>query len=291
MTRHDEHRPAAAGHAWSFYNTMSDDTLCLTDSKGHQFKPHEGQARIVSMTDPLTDLVLALELGDQLVGHVTRPSRIPDSRDIGSVLLPDLERITSLEPSHVLVHPTRTPQAIQDHLMEKGLQVVAMAPATVQDNFGLFCFFGELFGVKDNADTLSRRFEAGLARVKMAMHTMPVKRVLYIDNHTPFLTIAKDSYVASLFEIIHILPVQASDGGIVLTDIPDSMLMSIDKVLFNGAPGLFRPADIAQFAKSHNIDMNRLHRLDVDPAQQIGVRAIEMLETLPDLRKALDHTA
>ncbi len=270
---------------------MSDDTPCLTDNKGQQFRPHEGQARIVSLADSLTDLVLALELGDQLVGHVTRPGRIPDSRDIGSALEPDCERILSLDPSHILVDPARTPQAIQDLLQEKGQQVVTIAPATVQDNFHLFCFFGALFGVQDSADTLSRRFEACLARVKMAMHKLPVRRVLYIDNHTPFRTIAKDSYVASLFDITHILPVQPADGGIVLNEISESLLLSVDKILFNGAPGLFRPSDIVQFAKTYGLDMDRLHRLDIDPTQQIGVRAIEMLETLPDLRKTIDQTA
>lgn len=268
---------------------MSDDTPCLTDSAGHMFKPHQGPARIVSLSAPLTDLLLALDLESQLVGSEVRADRIVTSRFVGTALAPDLDRIKELEPTHILIDPRDTPRTVQDLLYESGLDIIAMAPKTIQDNFHMFCFFGALFNVQDNADTLSRRFEAGLARVKMAMRTTKTRRILYLANKDPWRTCAKDSYVASLFGTIHIHPVTGPDGDIILTDIPQALLLSVDKVLFNGAPNLFRRADLKAFAKRFDLPAGKVLRLDMDPARQFGVRAIEMLDTLPGLRAVIDE--
>ncbi|WP_150000033.1 hypothetical protein [Iodidimonas gelatinilytica] len=51
---------------------MASDMKTLVDARGRILMPHEGEARIVSLSPALTELVFALDLGTHLVGRTGR---------------------------------------------------------------------------------------------------------------------------------------------------------------------------------------------------------------------------
>lgn len=251
--------------------------------------PHEGEARIVSLSPALTELVFALDLGTHLVGRTGRCAKSVEGLAavscVGDLHSIDYERLQSLNPTHVLMDFGNTPKTVVDALDALELPLLSVEMTDPQQNFDLYSLFGAVFSVPMAADTLSRRFEAALARVTMAMRNKTRQRVLYLAQKDPYQTVAKSSYGAALLDLAQLeligAPETASemeDGGALA--MTESLLLSVNKILFNGSSVKFKRADIKAFAEEFGVPRSKLVRLDNDPNMQFGVRAIDSMDRL-----------
>ncbi|WP_210431433.1 ABC transporter substrate-binding protein [Iodidimonas gelatinilytica] len=205
----------------------------------------------------------------------------------------DYERLQSLNPTHVLMDFGNTPKTVVDALDALELPLLSVEMTDPQQNFDLYSLFGAVFSVPMAADTLSRRFEAALARVTMAMRNKTRQRVLYLAQKDPYQTVAKSSYGAALLDLAQLeligAPETASemeDGGALA--MTESLLLSVNKILFNGSSVKFKRADIKAFAEEFGVPRSKLVRLDNDPNMQFGVRAIDSMDRLIALREKTD---
>ena len=274
---------------------MTEDPQSFVDTAGRAHSPAPGEPRIISLAAPLTDLCIALELADAIVGRTADcevgAGIAATSAVVGSPAAPDLDRIRDLAPTHALVHLAETPPAIIGALFELGIDVVAVRPRTPGDNFELFRLIGGIFSVLPEADTLARRLEAALARIKMALRKAPLRRILYVRGVDPFRIVTPASYAARMLELARLElvgPAEAQDE--IATFAPDDALLgSVDAILFDGSNGTFRRADLRSFAAARGLESARLYLLEERVADWYGVRAIAAVDDLIDLRRRLER--
>jgi ABC-type hemin transport system substrate-binding protein len=179
---------------------------------------NNGTPRIASLVPSVTELACALGLLPWLVArtgfcvHPAEPlSRVPK---VGGTKDVNLERLRALAPTHVIVNVDEnridTVQALRDFVPE----VIVTHPCAPQDVLGLIdqlrAAFGALPGVTEAALALAAELRTELA-VAPARDGGPV---LYLIWRSPWMTVARDTYIAQLLAHAGWPTLPAWDGGV-----------------------------------------------------------------------------
>jgi ABC-type hemin transport system substrate-binding protein len=163
--------------------------------------------RIASLVPSLTELVAALGLGDRLVartGYCIHPAGLVRSiPKIGGTKDVNLAKLRRLAPTHVLVNMDENRRETVEAMRAWGdstPQIVVTHPLAPQDNQALVdqfvALFGLVEGVAAKALTLQRALEDELALTQPGAHE--VQRVLYLIWREPWMTVARDTYLANM---------------------------------------------------------------------------------------------
>lgn len=279
---------------------MAEPRTPFVDAADTQHAPAV-DARIVSLVPALTELVFALGLGERLVGRTEfchAPEAARDVDSVGGTKKINYDKLAALAPTHALLNKEENTRAIADRLAEMGIAAVVTFPKRPEDNFDLYRLVGGLFGAQSEADSLARRLEAGLARVKMAMRGKNMRRVLYLIWKEPYMTVGNDTYIANSLELAHLRAVHPPgepDAGLApdqarypQVEIGDPLLLSVDAVLFPDEPYAFKRSEIKAFAEAFGVPRDKLIALSGKTAGWYGAHAPEAMEELVTLRAKID---
>ena len=162
--------------------------------------------RIASLVPSLTELVVALGLGDALVartGFCIHPAdalrAVPKIGGTKDVNLAKLER---LAPTHLLVNIDENRRETVEAIAAwpRPPQIIVTHPIDPADNLGLIAQLVEPFGaepgVRDKAAALTDALRTELALTVPAGRTP--QRVLYLIWREPWMTVARDTYIARM---------------------------------------------------------------------------------------------
>jgi hypothetical protein len=187
------------------------------DVAGQAHPRAAASARIVSLVPSLTELLFDLGLGERVVGRtgfcVHPRAALRTVPKVGGTKDVKLERIRELAPTHVLVNMDENRRETVDALAAFVPHIVVTHPNTPQDNLDLFALLGDLLGAEDAAARLADDLRAALAEAAALRATLADERVLYLIWREPWMTIARDTYIAATLAAVgwHTLP--AVDGG------------------------------------------------------------------------------
>ena len=172
----------------------------LVDALGHRHAPAP-DARIVCLVPSITELLCDLGLAGRLVGRTgfcIHPREVVASiPKVGGTKDVNIEKIRKLAPTHVVVNIDENEKPTVDRLAEFVPHVVVTHPNTPRDNLHLARLMGGIFGAETPAARWCREFEAGYA----ALHASgkgPARTVLYCIWQDPWMTVSKDTYIASM---------------------------------------------------------------------------------------------
>lgn len=175
--------------------------------------------RIASLVPSLTELVVALGLRPWLVartGFCVHPREaLAGVPKVGGTKDVNLAKLRRLAPTHVLVNIDEnrldTVRALRDFVHE----VIVTHPNTPRDNLALLAqletAFGTLPGVAERAEALRVDLRAELAA--SAAGDWPARRVLYLIWREPWMTVARDTYIAQMLATVNWLTCPAVQGG------------------------------------------------------------------------------
>jgi len=147
----------------------------LTDGAGRSVKLAAKPERIVSLSPAITEMVLALGGGDELVGvtrYCTVPERDPPIARIGGLLDPDYEGMVALRPDLVLAPNLASPQLLE-RLSSLGLTVVVLSPEGLDNLPKDLRLTGQATGREEKGETLARQFEKLEALVGARLQDLP----------------------------------------------------------------------------------------------------------------------
>ena len=248
--------------------------------------------RIASLVPSVTELVVALGLGEALVartGFCIHPAdalrRVPKVGGTKDVNLAKLER---LAPTHVLVNidenRRETVEAIRAWAHPP--QVVVTHPVDPEDNLALIdqlvAPFGLHPGVPERAAALAAALLAELAQTRPEGRAP--QQVLYLIWREPWMTVARDTYIARMLARIgwHTLPA-ASGGPTGAARYPalrgdEPWLAEVQQVLLSSEPYRF---DASHLAEAQRLCPNAQARLvDGEMLSWYGPRAVPGLRYL-----------
>lgn len=198
-------------------------------------------ARIVSLVPSLTELVCELGLAGELVGRTgfcIHPQesvrRIPK---VGGTKTVNLEKIRSLEPTHVVLNRDENRKETADALAKFVPNLVVTHPLAPADNLALYRQFGSLFDREGEAEALCARFLAACDAAAAGHY--PERRVLYLIWKDPWMTVSWDTYISRTLALfgLRTLPEASADRYPKLDDL---RTIDAELVLLSSEPYRFR---------------------------------------------------
>lgn len=177
------------------------------------------EPRIASLVPSLTELICALGLGGRLVartGFCIHPrNEVVEVAKVGGTKDPDLDRLRELAPTHVLVNVDENRLETVAALRAFVPHVIVTHPCVVVDNLVLLDqlakAFGDQPGVAKRSAALRAEFETAHAAV--TAEARPVRPVLYLIWRSPWMSVARDTYIASMLATVGWQTLPAQLGG------------------------------------------------------------------------------
>jgi ABC-type hemin transport system substrate-binding protein len=253
--------------------------------------------RIASLVPSLTELVVALGLGDSLVartGYCVHPAEaLHGVPKVGGTKHVNLTKLKRLAPTHVLVNIDENRRETVDAIRAWGgdavPQVIVTHPSDPEDNLALLAqmnaAFGRVAGVSERAEGLACQLRSELAQTLPAGRSLC--RVLYLIWHEPWMTVARDTYISRMLARIgwHTLPdVQGGASGAARYPAlhgDEPWLKQVERVLLSSEPFAFGAQHVAA-ARALCPNASVL-RVDGELLSWYGARSVPGLRYLREL--------
>lgn len=207
-------------------------------------------ARIVSLVPSLTELLCELGLADSMVGRTgfcVHPRdivrRIPK---VGGTKTVNLEKIRSLEPTHVVLNMDENRKEDADTLARFVPNLVVTHPLAPLENLALYRQFGSVFGREREAEALCARFQAAFDAAAAAR--LPERRVLYLIWKDPWMTVSPDTYISRTLAVFGLRTVPEAVVKR-YPEIEDLRGVDADLVLLSSEPYRFREKHVDEVAR------------------------------------------
>jgi len=161
--------------------------------------------KLVSLCPSLTELVFALERGEDLVG-VTRfcvhPAEgVEDIEMVGGTKDPDVERIVALAPDLVLMNREENRVEDAEALRAAGLCVHDSMPRTLAETAAMVRSIGAALGRGGQGEAIARDIEERAERVRRLAAGAPRVRFAYLIWRKPWMSVNADTFAHALLEL------------------------------------------------------------------------------------------
>jgi iron complex transport system substrate-binding protein len=261
----------------------------VVDQLGRTVTIEEPPQRIISLAPSNSEILFALGLADRVVAitdYCNYPTEAEAKPTIGGFSTPNMEAVVALSPDLVLaasIHETK----IIPQLEDRGLNVLALNPKTIDDVLEAVLLTGKVTGVAENAAELvasmQQRIKAVTERTAgLAPEQRP--RVLYIVWHDPLMTAGSGTLQDELIE---------TAGGInIARELTDYADVSLEAVIAanpgviiagaghgSGADQTFQYAQAEpRLRDTEARRRDRIYAVDADLTSRPGPRIVEGLE-------------
>ena len=178
--------------------------------------------RIASLVPSLTELVVALGLGERLVartGYCVHPAELlAGVAKVGGTKTVNLAKLRRLAPTHVLVNIDENRRETVEAIRAWGTgapEIVVTHPLGPEDNLALVAQFAATFAAVSGVAGRAARLAAELAHELRLTRPAgrPLARVLYLIWHDPWMTVARDTYLSRMLARIGWQTLPAQEGG------------------------------------------------------------------------------
>ena len=174
----------------------------VVDFLGQRFERAPTDARIASLVPSLTETLVDLGLAPQLIartGFCIHPAAaVRAIPKVGGTKDVNLARLRDLAPTHALVNVDENTRETVEQLREFVPHVIVTHPQQPDDNLALFSLLGALFSATAGVQERARGLHARLCNALHAIRcrSWPQRRVLYVIWREPWMTVARDTYIA-----------------------------------------------------------------------------------------------
>jgi ABC-type Fe3+-hydroxamate transport system substrate-binding protein len=262
----------------------------LVDALGVEHRPAGARCRIVSLVPSVTELLFDLGVADRLVGRTgfcvhPRPA-IDALPKVGGTKDVNLDRLRELAPTHVIVNVDENEATLVDALREFVPFIVVTHPRLPEDNLHLYRMMGALFDAEAAAEDLCAQLQRELVTCR-ATEWLP-ERVLYLVWRDPWMTVASDTYIAGMLQLVGWEVPHAAGGFAGAARYPtvdlDAEARRVERVLLSSEPYLFNETHRAELAA--RLPRTSVELIDAEMTSWYGSRAIRGLQYLQAMRRA-----
>jgi len=188
------------GDIWS-----AGEGIVVVDSTGETLRFSSPPHTIVSLNPDFTGNIIALGVGDRLVG-ITNYCRYQDNlatpERLGGLWQPNLERIVALNPELVLATREGNNPGIISTLRRLEIPVfVSGQSSSFQGYFDLLRQLGYILGREKEAGRLIDEFKNRLNRIRLASAGLPPVTVFLQVGVKPLVTINKETLIGEMIKI------------------------------------------------------------------------------------------
>lgn len=259
----------------------------FVDDAGRKLYIAKAPSRVVSLAPSITEMLFALGLDEQIVG-VTELCNFPDaalSKPKVGYARHNLEALVALRPDMIVAPQDFLRADMIAKLEELKIPVFLVDAKTVDDILMQIQSLGKIFNKTKIADDVTGRMRDRIAGVTKRIATSKKKRVLYVLNSHPLITVGPGSYIHQMIGLA---------GGINVAHGTASPYprLSLETVLQEDPEVIIFPVGpVESVPKSEQDEWNRwtglsavrhrqLREVSSDALNRPGPRVVEGLELL-----------
>lgn len=177
--------------------------LEVVDIEGRTVALAAPARRVISLVPSITGTVLALGMGDRLVGRTDFDSdpAVADLPSVGGGLGPDLEAIAAVAPDLVIRFAGESDRSTPNRLDDLGIAHLAVRPDRIADVFTSIEQVGALLGADAAAILLIDSLRADLDAIRAEVAGRPTIRAAYLMGGSPPWTTGAGSYIDELITL------------------------------------------------------------------------------------------
>jgi ABC-type Fe3+-hydroxamate transport system substrate-binding protein len=264
--------------------------------------------RIVSLVPSITELIVDMGLGDYLVGRtgfcIHPAAAVRHIPKVGGTKAVNVDKIRALAPTHVVVNVDENEKPMVEALRQWGVQLVITHPQGPEDNIALIdqllaAFINQVTinsiaasAIIQRATALKEQISTRLAALRahqaQSCAPWPGQRVLYLIWQDPWMTVARDTYISRMLDLIGWQTWPAVLGGDGITTPgagrypvvhgDELWLTCIDRVLLSSEPYNFGANHVTLV--QHWLPHTKVQLVDGEMLSWYGSRAIQGLDYL-----------
>jgi ABC-type Fe3+-hydroxamate transport system substrate-binding protein len=254
----------------------------LVDAAGVQHEPGGPDARIACLIPSITELLCDLGLAGNLVartGFCIHPREVVRTvPKVGGTKDVKLDRLRSLEPTHVILNVDENRRETAASLAEFVPNVIITHPLAPSDNLELYRLLGGIFDRVADAERLCNDFAAAYSAATAGTRLM--QRVLYLIWRDPWMTISRDTYISRTLALFN----WQTEPEVATARYPTIDLEVyagvVDRVLLPSEPYRFRGKHLSEVEQL--IPGAAVELIDGEMTSWYGSRAIVGLRYLAD---------
>jgi iron complex transport system substrate-binding protein len=173
------------------------------DDAGRKLYLAKPPARIVSLAPSITEMLFALGLDAEIVGVTEFCDFPPAARSKTKVGYsnPNLEMLVGLKPDLVLAPREFLRADLQGKLEQLKIPVFIFDAKTVEEIPLQIQTLGRIVERSTNADAVAQGIRQQIANIKRAVEPLPPKRMLYVLNSQPLITVGPGSFIHHMIGI------------------------------------------------------------------------------------------
>jgi iron complex transport system substrate-binding protein len=257
------------------------------DDTGRRMYFAKPPARIVSLAPSITEMLFAMEAGDQLVGVTDFCDYPPEALKKPKVGYsnPNMETLVSLHPDLVVAPNDFLKPDVIVKLEQLKIPVFILADTNVEGIFIHLQTLGRIVGRSPKADAVAMQLRQQVAAIQQRIQGMVPVRMLYVLNSQPLITVGPGSFIDQLIRMAGGINVAAKSATpyprlsmeAVLQEDPEALVFPVGK-----AEGISESEQQAwrQWSTMTAVKRGRLHQISADWLNRPGPRIAKGLESL-----------
>jgi len=257
------------------------------DDAGRRIYFAKPPTRIVSLAPSITEMLFAMEAGDQLVGVTDFCDYPPEALKKPKVGYsnPNMESLVALQPDLVVApNDFLKPDVIMKFEQLK-IPVFILADKNVESIFVHIQTLGRIVGRSQKADAVAMQLREQVAAIKQRVQGNAPVRMLYVLNSQPLITVGPGSFIDQLVGMAggvniaakSVTPYPRLSMESVLQEDPEVLVFPVGK-----AEGISESEQQAwrQWSTMTAVKRGRLHQIAADWLNRPGPRIAKGLESL-----------
>jgi iron complex transport system substrate-binding protein len=260
------------------------------DDAGRRMYFAKPPARIVSLAPSITEMLFAMEAGEQLVGVTDFCDFPPDALKKPKVGYsnPNLESLVALQPDLVVAPNDFLKPDVIGKLDQLKIPVFILADKNVEGIFVHIQTLGRIVGRSSKADTIAMQLRQQVAVIQRRIEGRAPVRMLYVLNSQPLITVGPGSFIDQLIRMAGGINVAAHSATpyprlsmeAVLQEDPQVLVFPVGK-----AEGISESEQQTwrQWSTMTAVRQGRLHQISADWLNRPGPRIARGLEALVEI--------
>ena len=260
------------------------------DDAGRRMYFAKPPTRIVSLAPSITEMLFAMEAGDQLVGvtdFCDYPPEVLKKQKVG-YSNPNMESLVALQPDLVVAPNDFLKPDVIMKLEQLKIPVFILADKNVEGIFVHIQTLGRIVGRSPKADAVAMQLREQVAAIKQRVQGITPVRILYVLNSQPLITVGPGSFIDQLIGMAGGVNVAAKNATpyprlsmeAVLQEDPEVLVFPVGK-----AEGISESEQQAwrQWSTMTAVKRGRLHQIAADWLNRPGPRIAKGLESLVEI--------
>lgn len=260
------------------------------DDAGRRMYFAKPPTRIVSLAPSITEMLFAIEAGEQLVGVTDFCDYPPEALTKSKVGYsnPNMESLVALQPDLVVAPNDFLKPDVIVKLEQLKIPVFILDDKNVEGIFAHIQTLGRIVGRSPKADTVAMQLRQQVADIQQRIQGTSPVRMLYVLNSQPLITVGPGSFIDHLIGMAGGINIAAKSAApyprlsleAVLQEDPEVLVFPVGK-----AESISETEQQAwrQWSTMTAVKRGRLHQISADWLNRPGPRIAQGLESLAEI--------